>query len=258
MLSIINFIVISFKRVFAYRFSVISGLIGSLISIFAQFALWSYIFRGNSKMTEYMLVYVVISRILKQLYENNISLMISQRVLKGDYTYDLLKPIRPIYGYLGMGIGQNLGQFSINGLVILISLGSFLRGIALDSTMLFLVLSNIVLSIALVNLMYALIGYVAFVTTEVWPFVRILNDSIKLLSGALIPLSFYPSQLGNICEILPFKYIYYYPIQMITSQISVIEAIWSTLILLTWVGGVFLLTISIDNKLINKATAFGG
>lgn len=258
MLGILNFIEISFKRVFVYRFSVISGLLGSIISIFAQFALWSYIFQDNKVMIEYMLAYVVIARILKKLYTNNISLNISQKVLKGDYAYDLIKPFRPVYCYWGMGIGQNIGYFSINGLVLLFLMGPFLSGINVDLTIFSLVLVNILFSIILANLLYTLIGYVSFITTEVWPFVRILNDSIKLLAGAIIPLSFYPGHLRTLCEVMPFKYMYYYPIQMLTNQLSIVEAFSSIKVLILWVVSMFILTISIDNKLINKATAFGG
>ena len=75
--------------------------------------------------------------------------------------------------------------------------------------------------------------FLSFYFYEIWPFKRLMNDTIRFFSGAFIPLSLFPKWLKGITDILPFRYLYSFPIEIILSRkenISLTNGFFSLLI----------------------------
>jgi ABC-type uncharacterized transport system permease subunit len=72
MYKYLAFFKIAFKNAFAYKISVFMNLFGTIVSIIAQLALWFFVFKNDSEMMNYMMLYVIISKILGVFYMNNI------------------------------------------------------------------------------------------------------------------------------------------------------------------------------------------
>jgi ABC-2 type transport system permease protein len=98
-----------------------------------------------------------------------------------------------------------------------------------------------------------MIGYFAFWTDKSSAFNYTLGRFIFFLSGGLIPIAFFPTQLQTIMTYLPFKYMFSLPIQIISKGIPIelflksilIEIVW--IVILWWLNSKFF-SISIKNN----------
>ena len=80
------------------------------------------------------------------------------------------------------------------------------------------------LVIGLANLLYFLLilplQLVAFWADNVWSLVVMLHFIGALLGGAMLPLELFPPQLARVLPVLPFFYLYYFPVQVLQGQIG--------------------------------------
>ena len=67
-----------------------------------------------------------------------------------------------------------------------------------------------------------LIGILGFWLDETWILRVMLNVLTGFLSGAIVPLEFYPDWLVKILNYTPFPYLSYYPIKIFMGQTSMI------------------------------------
>src|SRR6476660_6078419 len=99
------FVAMSFKTTFAYRSSVFIGILGSLFSVLVQIAIWSYIFQTDPSMIRYMIAYVVVAQLLGQVYVDQLSVRIGDKIKTGDLAVDLIKPLNAILIYWSTALG---------------------------------------------------------------------------------------------------------------------------------------------------------
>jgi len=107
----------------------------------------------------------------------------------------------------------------------------------------------LILGYILKSLIFVSIGCLAFVTYRVTPFNVIGNTTIYLLSGKFIPITLYPNWLLNIVNILPFKYLFYFPINLLIGQTTSYEIFIALTIMIIWI-----IVLSIIFKFVYKAT----
>src|SRR6185436_4423303 len=74
-----------------------------------------------------------------------------------------------------------------------------------------------------------LLGVTGFWYLEVWHLDRFLGDLVRLLSGAWIPLWFFPVFLLQVSAFLPFRLIYFAPLSIYLEKQSLATAI-------SWIG----------------------
>ena len=98
----------------------------------------------------------------------------------------------------------------------------------------------------------------AFVFYEIWPFNRLMNDTIRLLSGSFIPLVLFPNWLGKIANILPFRFMYSFPIQLLIGNETMDYVIENFMLLFAWLIVLYVLLFLTYKRAINKCTVQGG
>ena len=64
-----------------------------------------------------------------------------------------------------------------------------------------------------------LIGLISFYTESIWGISITKEAVVLLLSGAVIPLPFFPDIIRRVVELLPFKAIYHIPLNMLVSYL---------------------------------------
>ncbi|WP_134749190.1 ABC transporter permease [Paenibacillus athensensis] len=79
-------------------------------------------------------------------------------------------------------------------------------------------LAVIALAFCLHFLLKFLIGMSAVLTQNNTGLNNVLTAAMTLLGGAMIPLDFFPGWLKTVCEALPFKYIFYEPVQFFLNR----------------------------------------
>ncbi len=89
-------------------------------------------------------------------------------------------------------------------------------------------LVSITLSIPIIILAYfisftfkMIVGIIAFLTTDIRGLNELIEITIALFSGSLLPLNLLPIILAKLAFALPFAYIIYYPLMAVLGQLSV-------------------------------------
>ncbi|MDQ3456616.1 MAG: ABC-2 family transporter protein [Actinomycetota bacterium] len=80
-----------------------------------------------------------------------------------------------------------------------------------------------------------LLGMVTFWTTRVSALYDLYFTAELLLSGRLLPLALMPAWAGTLADVLPFKYTFGYPIEVLATDLSTAELLTGLLIQAGWV-----------------------
>jgi ABC-2 type transport system permease protein len=164
-------------------------------------------------------------------------------IKEGGLVKYLLRPVSYFWSRFWLELPWRFGglQFAIIGF-ILISLLLKLRVVFPPLAIWPLILITIVLGYLLSFVYKMILAMSAFWITEGWSLFEVMDTVMLLLSGFLMPLSFYPDWLQRLANIMPFAYMIYYPIQGMMGQLStpillkviLIQALWLSIAGLTY------------------------
>lgn len=107
-------------------------------------------------------------------------------------------------------------------------------------------------------LLYTLIGFIAFLCFEVWAFERLLDDTIRFLSGSFLPLALFPDWLKNISVFLPFRFLFSFPIEILLGNTGNEVILTNMLLMVLWIMGAGALLAMIYKKAVNIFVVQGG
>ena len=225
---------ISIKNKLVYRFDVLFSIIGSVMYIAINILLWRYLYREDPNMVAYMTAYTILANIISMIYTQKISGTIGKKISSGDYVTDLLRPKSFFFMEWQVALAEIAVTLLLRGLpIILLFLPILHTNIAIDN--LALALIALVLGHVLYLLIYSLIGFSAFILIEVWPINRLVNDTSRLLAGSFIPLSVMPEFLQKIANVLPFRFLYSFPLELLLGSFDK-SNLWENYgILLIWI-----------------------
>jgi ABC-2 type transport system permease protein len=152
---------------------------------------------------------------------NNTDNRLSERILSGELSTDLIRPMSVFKVELTNAIGLRMSGFIFEFIpdLIVFSLIFFPHFMTVSSLLRFIVFG--ILAFLIYFMLAFLIGMTAFVTKNNRSLTRIKVLVISFLGGGSVPLEFYPNWLNKIVDVLPFKYIFYIPIQMLLNRETV-------------------------------------
>jgi ABC-2 type transport system permease protein len=186
---------------------------------------------------------------------------ISDYIITGDLSIHLLKPINIFWFELSSAVALRLTGIALEFIPDLIVYSLMYPPDFLTVFSLLKFISVCILSFFLFFLINYLIGMTAFIFKSNSGLNELVYISMNMLGGGLIPLDFYPEWLRRICDYLPFKYIFYYPIQIFLNKESVSSAqAWGSILLgqLGWILAGYALCFMLWKLAIRKFCAVGG
>jgi ABC-2 type transport system permease protein len=156
-----------------------------------------------------------------------------------------------------MELAGIFSNFLLNGLPVILVYSPFLVMNAGYFNIPVVILA-IVLGHVLFLLIYALLGFSAFILIEIWPFRRLLDDTTRLLAGGFIPLAVLPGFLQAIAYALPFRFLYSFPLELLfnTADMSILYENFTLLVV--WIGVFAMLNIVMYRLALKKAVIQGG
>ncbi len=255
-----SLIKISLKNSFAYRSSVLFNIIGSMFSIYISIALWKYVYSYDVSKMNYMVIYVILSNTIRLFYSDGIGGEIGRKVIDGTFALELIRPVNFVYLSYMRNVGRIIANVIMRGIpVILLFLPLIIRhGEIIQYHRIWLFIFAVLLGHFLYTILYALIGFMSFIFLEVWPFQRLLNDTIRFLSGSFIPLALFPDWLKRVATFFPFRFLYAFPIEILLGNLSANEIQTSILTLCIWITGLFALFILLYKRAVNLFVVQGG
>ncbi len=211
-----------FMVMITYPVGAFFTLIGNLVYITVVFFLWHSIYGGSDSLHgmsfNQTFVYLTLAGSLLILFKTFADWGISNNILEGAIVTDLIKPL----DYQASVFARSLGFVLANGLLItlpsLVLMLIFFRGsFPLGINLLFFPISLGLAYVLSFCLDYA-VGLTSFYTQSLWGISITKEVIVGVLSGALIPLPFFPESFRHILELLPFQAIYSIPLQIATSS----------------------------------------
>ena len=254
----------AFLEMLAYRLRYFTGIFTYLMFVSVNYFIWKAVFEAQVEgasvkgfSLEEMITYVSIAWIARSLYFSNIDEDIDEMVRTGQIGIFLIRPVNFQFMLVCKAIGQSLFRLSFFTLPIsIVILSVFPVSLPAGSLNFFYFLLMTVGSFFILVLLNFNIGLLAFDFKSIRGVMRAKYFLVQLLSGLLLPLTFFPKWIQPFLDILPFKMIAYVPLQFYLGKIQ--NPANEFMALCVWLFVLFFLGEILSKRSFNKLTIQGG
>ncbi len=253
----------SFQRSITYRIEYFTSILNALLYIFIFVSIWKALIpeQGleNGLTVEKMISYAVLSTLIKATFARSQG-FISSKVRTGEIAVDLMKPYSIPLLYLSDIMGQSLFQILARAIpLFLFSLFLFDIKFNISLFQFLIFIFFYFLSFLVYYFISLFISSLSFFFVEIFPFWILYFSLVTLISGAIIPIDFFPEQIKNLILITPFPYLFYFP-TMILINLDHLIFDFETLLMryLLILFFLFIIDFIVYNAGIKKLTIVGG
>lgn len=227
---------ISLKKVLRYRWHNLFSIMGGLLSVVAIVITWYYIYWEDREMQQYMTTYAILSHLISLLYTSRYADCVADKVYKGTFAVDLLRPISFLKLNFIEASGETAAEVIVRGIPTGLVLFCFFQAQIKKIDVRYALLGGIAIFLAflLYMMVFTMIGFLAFQFYEIWPFGRLMNDTIRFFSGCYIPIALFPVWMQVPVRLMPFQYLYSFPIELILKGSGCADIGWNFVILGVW------------------------
>lgn len=185
---------------------------------------------------------------------------ISNEVRDGSISNNLLKPVSYSKIKFFQYLGELLFNFFILSIVpfIITTILLIKSNNAFSLTRLLLFFISLIFSCIINFYLNYLVGLASFKITNMWGANQIIQAVSKLVSGSLIPLSFFPNWAKFIMNLLPFSSTIYTPSMIYLNKFSNLETLKYISIQLIWIVFFYILAKVIWKNIIKSLVVVGG
>ncbi len=251
------------QKTLAYRFDVYGNIVMQCIIMFAAAFFWKALYKGVNVVqgidVDSMLIYTVVSSMMSVLLMTGVEQRVIQSVKKGTVATDMLKPIN----LFGIYFFEDLGTVTsliVQNMIPILLIGSICitipKPISFSAFCLFLF--SLFMAFLINWLLAACFSMWAFTAINIYPMVQVKKHLIRLLSGSIIPMWFFPDWLSHILNVLPFVYIYQLPLDIYIGKFDVMTLLPRLGIQLGWVCVLFVLFCFLQKRITQKVLVQGG
>ena len=247
----------------AYRGSFFFNFVGTIVYLVITWFLWKAIYRnggtiGGIDFTRAYL-YVGISISIVGLVSTGSDWYLHRRVSSGDILRYLTKPADFIPQFFAEALGDGIVNCVAIGLPSLI-VAFLLSGAGFPSLANVMLFIPAVLIAFLLNFFFDfLTGLSVFITHSISGISMAKDTTVLVLSGALVPLAFYPAGIRRVLEWLPFQALYNTPARILADGAAgVSEALPFLLRQAAWLLLVYLLVRLLFSAGLRKLVINGG
>lgn len=250
-------------RSFTYRFDVYGNIIMQTIIMVTTAFFWRALFGsgsfGNGMTADSMLTYTIISSAMSVLFTTGVERRIQRSVQQGSISVEMIHPINVFGVYFAEDMGTILALVFQNLLPIII-IGSLLIKVPVIASVSAIPMfaASLLLSVGINWLLAAIFGMWAFTAVEMDALIQVKKHLLRLLSGSIIPIWFFPDSLRAVLEALPFVYIYQLPLDIYVGSVSTEDILRRMVIQVIWfaiLGTVFFI---LQKRVLGKVMVQGG
>ena len=260
----------------AYKFNILIWVIVTIFEVACLVFLWLAVYSSseggmdasiNGFTYKEMITYVVLTTVFGFVTFNNDTMWhINQDIIKGTIGNYVIKPI----SYRGKFVASNLGSFLMMGLLFGLPLYGISLGVLIGIGFLPIVsvwdfiahiglfLVSSVLACLLNDTIAYLFGILCFYTSSAWGLNSLKTTIISFLSGALLPLAFFPPIFRDIVGYMPFAGMSQNPILILMMKYDYWQSLKVILISLAWLIILELFVKLLFSHAIKKVTVQGG
>jgi ABC-2 type transport system permease protein len=241
---------VGFVNILAFRLRYFTGIITYFLNVTVYYFIWSAVYRGGLSIAGYnlaqMITYVSVGWMIRSFYWNTIDQEMAYEVIEGKIAMDLIKPVSVQWMWISRAIGESafrLGLLTLPTAVVVALVFPVQGPASRENFLLFLV--AVLGSFFLMAAINFMIGTCAIPLKSILALIRAKYWLIELLSGLLIPMSFFPDRVQRVLAWLPFEHIAYTPLQIYLGKLDRVTALralgiqWLWVIALLWLAHVW-------------------
>jgi viologen exporter family transport system permease protein len=236
---------IGFVNILAFRLRYFTGIITYFLNVTVYYFIWSAVFRHASGSIAgftlpQMITYVSVGWIIRSFYWNTIDQEMAYEVIEGKIAMDLIKPVSVQWMWIFRAMGESafrLGLLTVPTAIV-VSLIFPVQGPA-SKTDFALFVIGVLGAFFLMAAINFMIGTCAIPLKSILAMIRAKYWLIELLSGLLIPMTYFPKAVARVLAWLPFEHIAYTPLSIYLGRFSTRQAaLW---LCVQWIWVVILL-----------------
>ena len=229
----------AFAREATYRLEVLTEIGSLVLRVYILRSLWTALYAQNIAPINLplhgMITYATVALLMSLILEVDGTRLIREKLREGTIATDLMKPISvPMYFF-----ADGFGQTMLHALLVIPSLLCALVLVKIDvphpATLATFALSFL-LGYGVNFFLNFLMNSIAFWTLETFALQLIVRWVSDLLSGQIIPLTFFPGIFGRLIFALPFAAIYSTPLLIYVGVIPQSQWLQSLAIQLAWLA----------------------
>lgn len=250
-------------RSFTYRFDVYGNIIMQTIIMVTTAFFWKALFGsgsfGNGMTADSMLTYTIISSAMSVLFTTGVERRIQRSVQQGSISVEMIHPINVFGVYFAEDMGTILALVFQNLLPIII-IGSLVIKVPVivSVSAIPMFAASLVLSMGINWLLAAIFGMWAFTAVEMDALIQVKKHLLRLLSGSIIPIWFFPDSLRAVLEALPFVYIYQLPLDIYVGSVSTEDILRRMVIQVIWFAVLGTAFFILQRRVLGKVMVQGG
>ncbi|MGB8798930.1 MAG: ABC-2 family transporter protein [Candidatus Aquilonibacter sp.] len=213
----------AFARESTYRLEVLTEVGSLVLRVYLLRSLWTALYSQNAIPLNLplhsMITYATVALLMSLVLEVDGTRLIREKLREGTIATDLMKPISLPFYFFADGVGQTL----LHALLVIPSLLFALLLVHIDvpaPATLAVFLLAFLLGYCVNFFINFLMNSVAFWTLETFAIQLIVRWVSDLLSGQIIPLTFFPGIFGTIVFSLPFAAVYSTPLLIYVGVIT--------------------------------------
>lgn len=225
----------------SFRFHFIFSSFGNLFYIVLIYFLWKAIYASSGNVIKGMtfndtFLYLALATSIFSLFQTYTEWNISRSIGSGMVVMDFIRPLDYQLYVLANRLGfvlTNLVSISIPAILLIVFV--FDAQIVLGWNLAFFGMAIVFAYLVSFTIDF-MIGLISFYTESIWGISTTKEVVVLLLSGAVIPLPFFPEVMRKVVEWLPFRAIYHIPLKiLIDSSLSGRDLTFLLLSQLGWV-----------------------
>jgi len=258
-----RYLTIGYQSRMEHRFSVFCSIAVFMFPLVAKIVFWKAVYAGGDgsiadfDMSDMILYLLVFQFVFEFTWAYPGTQQVRPAIISGGLTSFLLRPANYILTVFIRDTGNMFPRWTSTIGIFVFFLIVFWNDIHLPSEG--WIYPAGVVSTALCYLLtffYSfLLGLFAFWTESDIPF---LDHIRRFFSGWIVPLAFFPGWVKKLADILPYKYMIYFPTTILMGKVSFGEFVIGTVLQLVWIAFFLLVIQFVWQRGIGRYNAYGG
>lgn len=250
-------------RSLTYKFDVYGNIVMQTILMIASAFFWKALFLNCDTVqginVENMLTYTVVSSMISVMLATKVEYRIMNSVEKGTIAIDMMRPVNIFSVFLAEDLA-NVTALIFENLIPIFLIGSIFIKLPVPVSVgsFFLFLLSLFMAFWINWFLAAIFGMWAFWVFDLSALLQVKKHLIRLLSGSIIPVWFFPEWLQNILNVFPFVYLYQLPLNIYIGKYTKESLMQGLLIQFIWVLLLGILFFMLQRKVTSKVMIQGG
>lgn len=253
---------ISMQQTIAFRSHFFISIMVTALLFISSFFLWKAIYGTENMlalydwdaMKSYLLVTFVCNTLLSWYSES----AIARKIVSGEVALDLVKPVNFGKARLAETVGASLFEVTVIILISCVLVVSLNIQIPSQTINWIAYIGSVFIGMLIKFYIVYIFSLFTFFTAAYEGVVWTRTAITRLLSGGLLPLSFFPEYVQDIFNVLPFKYIVAIPADIFLERLHMNEIIKIFVTEIVWIIFLSIIAEILFKIFVRKITIYGG